>query len=206
MERKLYTLPKLPYDFKDLEPYISEGQLNIHYTKHHQAYVNKANSLVQQLDESRMKGTEVDFKAIAKELSFNLGGHLLHSLFWENMAPAGEGKRQPTGPLSESIDRQYGGFDRFRKEFSQIASTAEGSAWAALSVCRETGRLTLFQIEKHNVNIAPAYSLILVLDVWEHAYYLDYRNERPKFIEAFWNIVDWDEVGRRFSEIQKGIV
>ena len=197
---KMYTLPKLPYDYRSLAPYISEDQLTLHHTKHHQAYVTGANALLEKFDKARKEKTDIDVKATSKELSFHIGGNRLHALFWKNLAPAGNGGGGlPKGDLAKAIDAEFGGFDRFRKEFSTAATSVEGSGWAALSYCNESGRLLMMQIEKHNMNTFPGYPLLMVLDVWEHAYYLDYRNDRAKFVEAFWNIVNWDEVGKRLA-------
>ena len=179
-DKKLYTLPELPYAYNALEPYISEAQLRLHHDKHHAAYVNGANALLERLDKARQAGTDVDMKATLKELSFQTGGHLLHSLFWENLSPASKASKEPGGLLGDVIDREFGSFERFKKEFSQAAVSAEGSGWAALFWCGITKRPLINQIEKHNVNIYPMFKVLMVLDVWEHAYYLDYRNERPQ--------------------------
>jgi superoxide dismutase, Fe-Mn family len=196
---KLYTLPKLPYEYKALAPYISEEQLTLHYTKHHQAYVTGANAILEKLDKARKDNADIDMKATLKELSFHIGGYRLHSLFWENMAPAGKGGGGlPKSELAKAIDAEFGKFDRFKKEFTQAASSVEGSGWAVLTHCMKTNRLLIMQLEKHNVNLVPGYRILMALDVWEHAYYLDYKNDRAKFIEGFWNLVKWDEVNTRF--------
>ena len=202
-EAKFYVLQKLPYDYKDLAPYMSEEQLRIHHSKHHQAYVNGANTILQKLNKARKEGTELDVKSTLKELSWNIGGHLLHSLFWDNLAPAGKGGGKPGGVLGDAIEREFGSFERFKKEFTQAAVTVEGSGWAALTFCRQTNRPIIMQIEKHNTNVYPMFRILMVLDVFEHAYYIDYKNERGKFVEAFWNIVDWDEVNKRLEEAMK---
>lgn len=199
MTQKFYTLPDLPYGTKDLEPYISEAQLKIHHDRHHLAYVNGANAILERLDKSRKDGADIDQKATLKELSFHIGGHLLHSLFWANLrAPS---KSAPAGSLATEIENEFGSFERFRKEFTAAAVSVEGSGWAALAYCMQTRRPIIMQIEKHNVNVYPMFRLLLVLDVWEHAYYLDYKNERAKFVDAFWNIVNWDEANRRFESL-----
>ena len=202
-EAKFYVLPKLPYDYKDLAPYMSEEQLRIHHSKHHQAYVNGANAILQKLDKARKEGTELDIKSTLKELSWNIGGHLLHSLFWGNLAPAGKGGGKPGGVLGDAIEREFGSFERFKKEFTQAAVSVEGSGWAALTFCRQTNRPIIMQIEKHNTNVYPMFGILMVLDVFEHAYYIDYKNERAKFVDAFWNIVNWDEVNKRLEEAMK---
>jgi Fe-Mn family superoxide dismutase len=198
---KFYVLPKLPYGYKDLAPNISEEQLTIHHTKHHQAYVDGANAILQSLDKSRMEGTDLDAKSTLKALSFNIGGHWLHSSFWNNMAPTGKGGGKPGGKLGDAIEKEFGSFERFKKEFTPAAVSVEGSGWAALSFCRQTNRPIIMQIEKHNTNVYPAFRILMVLDVWEHAYYLDYKNARAKFVDAFWNIVNWDTVNKRLEEI-----
>lgn len=198
---KYYALPELNYGYKDLEPYISEEQLKIHHQKHHQTYVNGANSILEKMEKARKDGVDFDAKATLKDLSFNIGGHLLHSLFWGNLAPAGKGGGKPSGALAQALDAEFGSFERFKKEFTQAAASAEGSGWAALTYCKQTNRPIIMQIEKHNTNVYPMFKILMVIDTFEHAYYIDYKNEKAKFIEAFWNIVDWDEVGKRLEEI-----
>jgi len=202
-EAKFYVLPKLPYDYKDLAPYMSEEQLRIHHSKHHQAYVNGANTILQKLDKARKEGTELDVKSTLKELSWNIGGHLLHSLFWGNLAPIGKGGGKPGGVLGDAIEREFGSLERFKKEFTQAAVSVEGSGWAALTFCRQTNRPIIMQIEKHNTNVYPTFRILMVLDVFEHAYYIDYKNERAKFVDVFWNIVNWDGVNKRLEEAMK---
>ncbi|RQW80296.1 MAG: superoxide dismutase [Methanothrix sp.] len=202
-DKKFYSLPELPYGYNALEPYISEAQLRLHHDKHHAAYVNGANAILERLDKARQAGTDVDMKATLKELSFNVGGHILHSLFWANLAPAAKTTKEPGGALGDALKNEFGSFERFKKEFTAAAGSAEGSGWGVLALCGKTNRPVLMQIEKHNVNVAPNERILMVLDVWEHAYYLDYKNERPKFVEAFWNIVNWNEVNKRLETILK---
>jgi len=197
---KLYVLPQLPYGYGDLAPYMSEEQLRVHHTIHHQAYVNGANAILRRLDAARKGNADIDIKAALKELSWNVGGHLLHSLFWRNLAPPGKGGGKPGGKLADLIEDEFGSFERFRREFTQAAVSVEGSGWAALTICGQTGRLMIMQVEKHNTNVYPTFPILMVLDVFEHAYYIDYKNRRADFIEAFWNIVNWDEVSRRLEK------
>ncbi|MBD3209901.1 superoxide dismutase [Candidatus Micrarchaeota archaeon] len=197
--KNFYQLPELPYGYKDLEPNISEELLTLHHDKHHAGYVNGANAILETLDNARKNNQELDMKSELKALSFNVGGHVLHSLFWENMSPDGGG--EPEGKLAEMIDAEFGSLERFRKEFWD-ACKVEGSGWAVLAYCSKTGRLMIGQVEKHSVNVYPGFRIIMTLDLWEHAFYLDYKNEKGKFIEAFWNVVNWKEVGRRLEEIQ----
>jgi Fe-Mn family superoxide dismutase len=202
---KLYSLPKLPYDYNALVPAISEEQLTLHHTKHHQAYVTGANVLLEKLDKARKENADLDMKATLKELSFHVGGYRLHTLFWENLAPAGKsGGGVPKGELAKAIDAEYTSFARFKKEYVQAALSTEGSGWAVLTFCMKTNRLLIMQLEKHNVNVVPGFRILMALDVWEHAYYLDYKNDRAKYIESFWNIVNWDEVNKRLvSHLKK---
>ena len=200
-DKKLYSLPELPYAYNALEPFISEAQLRLHHDKHHAAYVNGANAILERLDKARQAGIDVDMKATLKELSFQSGGHVLHGLFWRNLAPAAKASKEPGGALADALKKEFGSFERFKKEFSAAAASTEGSGWAALAWCGMTGRPLIMQIEKHNVNVYPTFRIIMVLDVWEHAYYLDYKNERPRFVDAFWNIVNWDEVNKRLEAI-----
>jgi Fe-Mn family superoxide dismutase len=198
--QKLYSLPELAYGYDALAPHLSAELLRLHHDKHHAAYVNGANAILKKMDQARSEQADFDTKATFKELSFHLGGHLLHSLFWENLAPAGKGGGgKPAGAIAKAIDEEYGSFDRFKKIFSATAAGVEGSGWAALTFCRKTERPIIMQVEKHNVNVYPMFRILLVLDVWEHAYYLDYKNDRGKFVEAFWNIVNWTEVNNRFE-------
>jgi Fe-Mn family superoxide dismutase len=202
-QTKFYALPKLSFGYKDLEPYMSELQLTIHHQKHHQAYVNGANAILERLDKARKEGADIDVKATLKELSWNIGGHILHSIFWTVLTPASKSSGKPVKTLSEAIDKEFGSFERFKKEFSQAATSVEGSGWAALTLCRQTRRPIIMQVEKHNMNVYPGYRILMVLDVFEHAYYIDYKNDRAKFVEAFWNLVNWDEVNKRFEEATK---
>lgn len=202
MADKEYQLPKLKYGYGDLAPYISEKQLQIHHDKHHQAYVNGANAILKKLKELRASGADMDIKALMKELSFNIGGHLLHFLFWDNLAPENKGGGgEPTGILAEEISKEFGSFEQFKKEFSKAALTAEGSGWACLTYCLQTAKPIIMQVEKHNTNVYPMFRILMALDVWEHAYYLDYQNNRAGFIESFWKIVNWETVNKRLENL-----
>jgi Fe-Mn family superoxide dismutase len=192
-----YSLPKLAYAYGALAPHISEEQLRLHHEKHHQAYVDGANAIIQKLEDARKAGADVDMKSMLKSLSFNIAGHVMHSLFWENLTPDGGG--EPEGKLGEAIAKDFGSFARFKTEFTQAALSVEGSGWAALSYCQALGRLVIQQVEKHNVNVVPSMPVLMVLDVFEHAYYIDYRNARARFIDAFWNVVNWDAVEKRLA-------
>jgi superoxide dismutase, Fe-Mn family len=196
---KSFSLPKLPYDYNALSPHISEEQLKLHHDKHHLAYVNGANAIFDKLDKARKENTELDMKATLKELSFHIGGHMLHSTFWESIAPAGKGGGKPGGAIADALNTEFGTFERFKAEFTKAASTTEGSGWAALAIQECVARPVIMQIEKHNVNVYPGFRILMTLDVWEHAYYVDYKNDRAKFIEAYWNLVNWEYVNKAYS-------
>jgi superoxide dismutase, Fe-Mn family len=197
VEKKFYILPELTYGYKDLEPYMSEEQLKLHHDKHHQAYVDGANALLKKFDSRN--SVEFDVKADAKELTFHVGGYVLHKFFWENLGPAGKNGGEPNGTLAKYIKKDFGSFERFKKEFTKAAASVEGSGWAVLTLCKKTDRIFIMQIEKHNVNVIPGFRIMMVLDMWEHAYYLDYQNRRPDYIDAFWKLINWDEVNRKMD-------
>ncbi len=200
MDNRFYVLPKLPYEYDELQPFISEEQLMIHHSKHHQAYVTGANKILEQIDKARVDNIDLDMKSTLKSLSFNIGGHILHSLFWNNLASS-EKVEPISGVLSEAINKEFGSFERFKKEFTQAAVSVEGSGWAALAFCKQTQRPLVMQIEKHNFNLYPNFKILMVLDVFEHAYYIDYKNDRAKYVEAFWSIANWSEVNKRLEYI-----
>jgi Fe-Mn family superoxide dismutase len=158
---------------------------------------------LERIEKARKEGADIDVKATLKELSWNIGGHKLHSIFWKVLTPASKSTGKPVKALGEALNKEFGSFERFKKEFSQAATSVEGSGWAALTLCRHTRRPLIMQIEKHNMNVYPSYRILMVLDVFEHAYYIDYKNDRAKFVEAFWNLVNWEEVNRKFEEAGK---
>ncbi|MDD5043898.1 MAG: superoxide dismutase [Patescibacteria group bacterium] len=201
MNNKFYSLPDLPYGYKDLEPYISEEQLTVHYQKHHAAYVKGANAALEKLDKARGSGAELDMKATSKDLSWNIGGHILHSLFWQNLSPVEKTTKEPEGKLAEVIKEEFGSFERFKDEFTKAAMSVEGSGWAALTFCRQTNRPLIMQIEKHNTNVYPGFKILLVLDMFEHAFYIDQKNEKGKYVEAFWSIINWRAVAQRIENL-----
>lgn len=198
-DKERYSLPELDYGYGDLEPNISEEQLRTHHDKHHQAYVKTANSILEKIEKARENDEDIDMRSTLKSLSFQVGGHVLHSLFWKNLSPKGGG--QPEGKLKEAIEAEFGSFKRFKEEFSQAALSVEGSGWAALCFDQVSKRVLLMQIEKHNVNLYPGFALLLVLDMWEHAYYIDRKNAKAGFVDAFWNIIDWNAVEEKLKHV-----
>lgn len=189
-----YELPSLPYGYADLEPHISEEQLKIHHQKHHKAYVDGANSILEKMSEARINDADIDMKSTLKSLAFNIGGHKLHSLFWDNLSPE---EKEPKGRLSEMIVRDFGSLSRFKKEFFDSALTVEGSGWATLSFDSESERLMINQIEKHGNNVYASLPILMVMDMFEHAYYIDRKNDKSKFVESCWHLIDWEVVEKR---------
>ena len=200
---KTYSLPPLPYKYNALEPHISEQIMTLHHDKHHQAYVNGANGALDKLEKARAGAMQVDVRGVLRDLSFNIDGHKLHTIFWPNLAPAGKGGGKPGGKLADKMDQDFGGFDKFKAQFSDACKTVEGSGWALLLYDREIDTLVLTQIEKQNFMHLAELPVLLGADQWEHAYYLQYLNDRAKYVEAWWNVVNWDDVGKRFDGARK---
>jgi superoxide dismutase, Fe-Mn family len=196
-----YNLPDLPYDHGALEPHISGAIMELHHDKHHRAYVEGANHAIEQLLEARQHEDFSHIGALQHALAFNVSGHVLHSLFWQNLAPRAGGR--PTGALAQAIDRDFGSFERFKKQLVQTAGAIMGSGWAALSWEPLTRRLGTTQIHDHQSEITQGSVPLLVLDAWEHAYYLQYHNEKAKYFEAIWNVWNWPDVARRFEAAQR---
>lgn len=194
-----YTLPDLTYDQGALEPHISGKIMELHHDKHHAGYVQGANAALERLAEARDREDFANLPALERALAFNLSGHVLHSLFWKNMAPKAGGR--PQGELARALDRDFGGFDKFRNQMTAAASSIMGSGWAALVWEPLGARLVVSQIYDHQSNLAQAGTPLLVLDAWEHAYYLQYENRKTDFFEAVWNVWDWEDAGRRFASI-----
>jgi Fe-Mn family superoxide dismutase len=197
MATDTYTLPDLSYDFGALEPHISARIMELHHDKHHATYVKGANTALEKLAELRGKGDFATISMLEKNLAFNVSGHVLHSIFWTNLSPNGGG--QPNGALSNTVDSTFGGFDAFRTQMTQAASTIEGSGWALASWEPMAGRLIVQQAYDHQGNHGQGTIPLLAIDAWEHAYYLQYENRKADFFEAIWNVVNWDDVARRFE-------
>jgi Fe-Mn family superoxide dismutase len=195
-----YTLPDLRYDYGALEPHISAEIMRYHHDKHHAAYVKGANETLEKLADARRK---CDFKTIAlleRQLAFNVSGHILHSIFWCNLSP--DGGDRPINGLATQIDTDFGSFDAFQEQLTQVANTIMGSGWAALAWDPMGRRLVTTQIHDHQSDTTQAGLPLLVLDAWEHAYYLQYKNEKAKFFDAVWNLWNWDDVFARFQAAQ----
>ena len=201
---KTYTLPPLPYAYNALEPYISAQIMTLHHDKHHAAYVTGANAALDKLEKARAGSLQIDVRGVLRDLSFNIGGHKLHSIFWTNMGAAGyKGGGTPGGKLADKINQDFGGFDKFKAQFSDAAKTVEGSGWALLLYDSELVQLVLTQVEKQNFMHLPELHILLGVDVWEHAYYLQYLNDRAKYVDAWWNLVNWSDVDQRLSKVHR---
>lgn len=192
-----HELPALPYDYNALEPHYEERTLRLHHGAHHKAYVDGLNNAEQKLAAAREKGDYALIKHWEREIAFHGSGHILHAMFWENMKPGGGGPA--VGPVAELIERDFGGFEKFKKQFSAAAAAVEGSGWALLCQVPVFKKLEILTSEKHQNLTQWGAEPLLVLDLWEHAYYLQYQNKRAAFIEAWWNLVNWDDVNRRLS-------
>ncbi len=195
-----YQLPDLRYDYSALEPHISGKIMELHHDKHHAGYVKGANETLEKLGEARQKEDFTKLGSLEKALAFNLSGHVLHSLFWQNMTPKGGG--EPKGELAEAIKKDFGGFASLKRQLTAAASTIMGSGWGALVWEPLAGRLLTTQIYDHQSNLAQAGVPLLVLDAWEHAYYLQYQNRKTDFFEAVWNVWNWKDVAERFAAVR----
>lgn len=198
-----HELPKLPYEYSALEPYVDAQTMEIHYSKHHQAYVNNLNAALEkypELQEKDIKNLVADLNAVPEDIRGavrnNGGGHLNHSMFWKMMKKA-EGQA-PEGELLTAINEKFGSFDEFKSVFAKAGATRFGSGWAWLVV--KDGKLDVVSTPNQDNPITDGLTPILGLDVWEHAYYLKYQNRRPEYIENWFNVVNWDEVAKLYSE------
>jgi Fe-Mn family superoxide dismutase len=192
-----YTLPDLPYDYSALEPHISGQIIELHHDKHHDTYVKGANATLEKLAAAR---SDDDFGAVVgleKTLAFNVSGHVLHSIYWQNMSPDGGG--EPEGDLAGAIAEGFGSFEGFKQQLTEVTNTVQGSGWGALAWDPVGRRLLTEQVYDHQGNVGQGAVPLLIIDIWEHAYYLQYQNVKADYVSAFWNLVNWPDVGRRFG-------
>jgi superoxide dismutase, Fe-Mn family len=196
----VYTLPDLPYDYAALEPHYSAEILELHHDKHHATYVKGSNTALEKLGEARERGSFDTINQLQKNLAFNLSGHVLHSLFWQNMSP--EGGDKPDGELAAAIDESFGSFEGFRSQLSEAALNVQGSGWGALTWEPVAQLLIVEQVYDHQSNVGQGAPPLLVLDMWEHAYYPQYKNVKADWVDAFWNIVNWPDVAVRFENVR----
>lgn len=195
-----HKLPDLPYGYDALEPVIDEKTLILHHTKHHQAYVNGLNKAEDELAKAREAGDYALIKNWSKNAAFHGSGHILHTLFWENLCSTKDCKGKPEGHLADAIKKDFGSYDAFKAQFTAAAIDVEGSGWAVLAYRPLDGKLVVLQAEVHQNLTQWGVQPILVCDVWEHAYYLKYQNARADFVKAFWDIVNWDAAGERYCK------
>ena len=192
-----YTLPELDYDYSALEPHISAQIMELHHSKHHQAYVTGANTALEKLAEAREKGEFGAINKLEKDLAFHLGGHVNHSVFWKNMSPDGGGA--PEGEVAAAIDEFFGSFDGFQKQFNEAANGIQGSGWSMLVWDTLGKRLNINQLFDQQGNLPVGQLPILQLDMWEHAFYLQYKNVKGDYVKAWWNVVNWADVAKRLD-------
>jgi Fe-Mn family superoxide dismutase len=194
-----HTLPPLPYAYDGLEPHYDAATLELHHSKHHKSYVDGLNNALEGLAAARESGDFARLKHLERELAFHAGGHALHSLFWSNLMPGGGGR--PDDSLAAAITTSFGSVEAFDAQMRAAAAGVEGSGWAVLAVDPATAELAIYQIEKHQNQFVPGWEPILVIDVWEHAYYLKYRNRRAEFVAAVMDhLVNWSDVLRRYEK------
>ncbi|HKS45199.1 MAG TPA: superoxide dismutase [Amycolatopsis sp.] len=197
-----YELPDLDYDYGALAPHIS-GQINeLHHTKHHATYVKGANDTLDKLAEARDKGDFGSIVGLETTLAFNLAGHANHIVWWKILSP--EGGDKPTGELGSAIDDAFGSWDKFQAQFTAVATTIQGNGWAALSWDPVGKTLITQQLRDHHNNLILPTVPILLVDVWEHAFYLDYKNVKADYVKALWNVYNWAEVSKRFDNAVAG--
>jgi Fe-Mn family superoxide dismutase len=196
-----YILPDLPYDYGALEPHISGRIMELHHDKHHRSYVEAANECIARLFEARKKSDFASIGLLEQRLAFNVSGHILHSLFWVNMAPKAGG--EPRGALGHAIARDFGSFASFKEQLNHAAATIMGSGWAALVWDPVIRRLGTTQIKDHQSEVTQASLPLMVLDAWEHAYYLQYQSDKASYFQAIWNLWNWKDVAARFEVAQK---
>lgn len=194
----VYTLPELPYDYAALEPHISGRIMELHHDRHHAAYVTGANGALEALAAARAGGDLAAINLWEKNLAFNLGGHTNHSVFWTNLAPGGGG--EPEGELAEAIKDSFGSFAAFQAHFTATALGIQGSGWAVLAYDSISGGLVVFQLFDQQANVPVGIIPLFMVDMWEHAFYLDYLNVKADYVKAIWNIANWEDVARRLAD------
>jgi Fe-Mn family superoxide dismutase len=195
-----YNLPDLPYDYGALEPHLSGQIIELHHDKHHAAYVTGANTAIEKLEAARSKDDFGTLTGLEKNLAFHVSGHLLHTLYWQNMSPDGGG--EPEGELAAALDEHLNGYAGVKAQMSACIATVQGSGWAALSWDSIGQRLVVHQVLDHQDNVAAGSLPIFVLDGWEHAWYLQYKNVKADYVDAFWNVVNWADVAARFDRVK----
>ncbi|MFJ2933840.1 MULTISPECIES: superoxide dismutase [unclassified Streptomyces] len=207
----IYTLPELPYDYAALEPVINPQIIELHHDKHHAAYVKGANDTLEQLEEARDKDQWGAINGLEKNLAFHLSGHILHSIYWNNMdSPKDGGGGEPlaadgVGDLADAITESFGSFAKFKAQLTKASATTQGSGWGVLAYEPISGRLIVEQVYDHQGNVGQGSVPVLVFDAWEHAFYLQYKNQKVDFIEAMWQVVNWQDVSKRYHAAKASV-
>lgn len=200
MQEEQFALPKLPYALNALEPVISEEIMNLHYNKHHQTYVNNLNKALKDYCDAESKGDLPKQIALQKAIKFNGGGHINHSIFWTNLIPKDQGGgTAPTGKLAEAINKSFGSLDKFIEKFNAEAAAVQGSGWAWLGLCKDSKELYIVTCENQDPLSTKGLVPLLGIDVWEHAYYLQYKNVRADYLKKIWEVVNWKNVAERYE-------
>jgi len=200
-ELKKYELPSLPYKLDALEPYISKEIMDVHYNVHHKGYVTNANATIDKLNQiAKGEVKSYDLSGVVRNLVFNVNGHKLHTLFWKAMAPSGKGGGKPGGALEDLINKQYGSFEVFKQIFGEFMRSLTGVGWTMLLFDKETNRLEIATIENHFINHISGLQILQLIDEFEHAYYLQYKSNRNAYLDAWWNIVNWDFANEQLSK------
>lgn len=203
-QRGKHTLPDLPYDYKALEPVISEEIMRLHHQKHHQAYVNNLNAALEKFASAQQTGDLSSQAMLMPQINFNGGGHINHSIFWQNLCPPDQSKGKPSGALLKAIEDEWGSFTDFQNFFATHTGAIQGSGWGWLGFNPVSKRVQFATTGNQDPLLAHRGLIpLLGVDVWEHAYYLQYKNVRPDYIKAIWSIINWDDVASRFNNVIK---
>nr|ACH99175.1 cytosolic manganese superoxide dismutase [Portunus trituberculatus] len=201
-ERGAHSLPPLKYDYSALEPHICTTIMQIHHTKHHQGYINNLKAAVEKLAEAEKANDIAAINALFPAMKFNGGGHLNHTIFWTNMAPEAGG--EPTGDIAEAINKDFGSFQSFKEKFSGVSVAVKGSGWGWLGYCPKDDKLAIASCQNQDpLQLTHGLVPLLGLDVWEHAYYLQYKNLRADYVKAFFNVINWANVNERYEVARK---
>lgn len=197
-----YQLPDLPYDYSALEPVISGEIMELHHAKHHAAYVKNLNAALDQYKEAEAKGDLTTMLSLESAISFNGGGHVNHSIFWEILAPPQEGGgERPEGPLASAINQYFGSFENFQEAFTKMTVAVQGSGWGWLGMHPQSKKLIMHPCPNQLALKTIGFEPLMGIDVWEHAYYLQYKNVRPDYVKAIWSVINWKAVGKRYDAL-----
>lgn len=195
-----YQLPDLPYDFNALEPVISAEIMELHYTKHHKGYVTKLNSALEEYHDAESKKDVARMIALQSAIKFNGGGHINHSIFWSILSPVDQAEKTPKGALLDDIEKQFGSFDQFKEKFNTQTAAVQGSGWGWLGYNKNKKKVEMVSCQNQDPLSTKGLIPLMGVDVWEHAYYLQYKNARPDYLKAIWDVLDWKKIGDRYQK------